>query len=146
MLQLGLRLGDRPRVLVPTPPRPGPDLRRIMASPRTIVTGGPTFANPHLPDAYLEAVTGLYAGTRLGRQELEGLLIEDIEGALWTRDTLEAARVRLKPPLPRGEGERRQRSMSSTLQRAPAASVRSSPSSSWRPKRVPASRPVTASR
>jgi phage terminase large subunit-like protein len=101
MLQLGLRCGERPRVLVTTTPRPGPVLTRIMADPRTMVTGGPTSANPHLPDAFLDAAYGRYAGTRLGRQELDGILLPDVPGALWTVELLE--RCRLNPSPFRGE-------------------------------------------
>ncbi len=107
MLQLGLRLGPQPRVLVTTTPRPGPVLRRIMSAPGTIVTGGPTQANPHLPRAYLSAVEQLYAGTRLGRQELDGELLTDTPGALWTVELLERSRRSTPPPLGgegRGEG------------------------------------------
>jgi phage terminase large subunit-like protein len=93
MLQLGLRCGDRPRALVTTTPRPGPVLTRIMADPSTIVTGGPTRANPHLPDAYLESAYALYAGTRLGEQELEGKLLPDVPGALWTVELLASCRA-----------------------------------------------------
>jgi phage terminase large subunit-like protein len=93
MLQLGLRLGDRPRALVTTTPRPGPVLRRIMESRGTVVTGGPTRANPHLPAAFVEAMAEQYAGTRLGRQELEGELLTDVEGALWTVELLERCRI-----------------------------------------------------
>jgi phage terminase large subunit-like protein len=103
MLQFGLRCGDRPRVLVTTTPRPGPVLTRIMADPRTIVTGGPTKANPHLPEAYLESAYALYAGTRLGEQELEGKLLPDTPGALWTVELLQ--RCRLNPSPSRGEGD-----------------------------------------
>jgi phage terminase large subunit-like protein len=106
MLQLGLRLGTRPRTLVTTTPRPGPVLSRIMAAKGTIVTGGPTHANPHLPGAYVEAVTDLYAGTRLGRQELGGELLPDVPGALWTIELLE--RCRLNPSPCRGEGQVRE--------------------------------------
>ena len=98
MLQLGLRLGDSPRVLVTTTPRPGPVLRRIMAAPGCVVTGGRTRSNPHLPKAYVDNVETLYAGTRLGRQELDGELLTDTPGALWTVELLE--RSRLQSPLP----------------------------------------------
>lgn len=93
MLQLGLRLGPRPRTLITTTPRSGPDLRRIMASPGTIVTGGRTAANPHLPSAFVEAVEAMYGGTRLGQQELDGVLLSDLPGQLWTVEMLEACRV-----------------------------------------------------
>jgi phage terminase large subunit-like protein len=93
MLQLGLRLGEAPRVLVTTTPRPGPVLRRIMASPHCAVTGGATSANPHTPDAFKDNVYALYSGTRLGAQELEGKLLPDAPGALWTVELIERCRL-----------------------------------------------------
>ena len=93
MLQLGLRLGTAPRALVTTTPRPGPHLRHIMASPGCITTRGRTRANPHLPEAYVETVEALYAGTRLGRQELDGELLTDTPGALWTAELIERCRA-----------------------------------------------------
>lgn len=101
-LQFGLRLGDDPRQLVTTTPRPIPIVRQILDDPTTVVTRGSTLANKgNLAPSFLTHVTGRYAGTRLGRQELDGELIEDIEGALWSRAMLEAARVREAPPLSR---------------------------------------------
>jgi len=105
MLQLGLRLGANPRALVTTTPRPGPVLRRIMEARGAVVTGGPTRANPHLPNAFLEAMTDQYAGTRLGRQELDGELLTDVEGALWTVELLERWRASRLNPSPSGEGQ-----------------------------------------
>lgn len=67
MLQLGLRLGDWPRAIVTTTPRPGPVLTAIMADAETATTGGPTRANPHLSPSWQRAIHALYAGTRLGR-------------------------------------------------------------------------------
>lgn len=93
MLQLGMRLGRRPRVIVTTTPKAGPVLTRIMAGPKVETTGGHTRANIHLPDAFIEAVEGMYGGTRLGRQELDGELLTDAPGALWTVETLEACRA-----------------------------------------------------
>jgi phage terminase large subunit-like protein len=92
MLQLGLRLSERPRAIVTTTPRPGPVLKSIMAEPDTIVTGGPTCANPHTSPAWKRAVESRYAGTRLGRQELDGELLTDAPGALWTVELLERCR------------------------------------------------------
>ena len=91
-LMLGLRLGERPRTIVTTTPRPLPLLKRILALPRCARTEGRTDENPHLPRDFREAVEAMFGGTRLGRQELEGLLLEELEGALWTRELLEAAR------------------------------------------------------
>jgi len=93
MLRLGLRLGERPRALVTTTPRAGPALTQIMALPGTRVSRGPTRANPHLPDSFVEAVHADYAGTRLARQELEGELLPDAAGALWTVELIERCRA-----------------------------------------------------
>ena len=92
-LSLGLRLGQKPRALVTTTPRPIALLRRLIADERTAQTRGRTQDNILLPEAYVAAMTGEYGGTRLGRQELDGELIEDIEGALWTRALIEACRA-----------------------------------------------------
>ncbi|MGU3536726.1 DNA-packaging protein [Methylobacterium sp. A54F] len=99
MLQFGLRLGRHPRNLVTTTPRPIPLIRRLIADPRAVVSRARTADNArNLAPAFLEAVVGRYAGTRLGRQELDGELIEDRADALWTRAALEAARVDGAPP------------------------------------------------
>ncbi len=101
-LQFGLRLGPRPRQLVTTTPRPLPVIKRLLADPRTRVTRAPTSANAaHLAPAFLDAVVGRYAGTRMGRQELDGELIEDRPDALWSRARIEACRVVAAPELPR---------------------------------------------
>jgi phage terminase large subunit-like protein len=86
MLQFALRLGERPRQLATTTPRPIPLLRRLLADPRTAVSRMRTEDNKaHLAPDFLEAVVGRYRGTVLGRQELDGELIEDLPGALWQR-------------------------------------------------------------
>ena len=100
-LQLGLRLGDRPRALVTTTPRPVPLLRALIADPSTAVTRGGTAENLALPSAFVAAVTEMYGGTRYGRQELGGELIEDVAGALWTRAMLELCRARALPEVTR---------------------------------------------
>ena len=97
MLQLGLRLGDHPRALVTTTPRPGPVLTGIIAEPDTITTGGPTKANPHTSRAWLKSVHALYAGTRLGRQELDGEILPEA-GALWSVELLERSRISAEHP------------------------------------------------
>ena len=87
MLQFGLRLGGRPRQLATTTPRATRLVKRLMAEPTTVVTRMTTAENrKHLAQAFLSAVVGRYRGTILGRQELEGELIEDMPGALWRRD------------------------------------------------------------
>lgn len=92
-LVMGLRAGERPRVVVTTTPAPVPLMRKVMALPDCAETRGKTQDNPHLPDVFTEAMEATYGGTRLGRQELEGELLEDHEGALWTRALIEAARL-----------------------------------------------------
>ncbi len=102
MLQFGLRLGPRPRQVVTTTPRPSALLKRILADPATVVSRMRTADNAHnLAPSFLAAVSERYGGTRLGRQELDGELIEDREDTLWPRARLEQARVRRHGPLRR---------------------------------------------
>lgn len=92
-LKMGLRLGYRPQMVATTTPRPVP-LVRALANGEAVITRGRTQDNDlHLPVAFLTAMEGDYGGTRLGRQELDGELIEDVEGALWTRAMIEGCRV-----------------------------------------------------
>ena len=91
-LMLGLRLGERPRTVVTTTPRPVPLLKRILGLPGCSATKGRTDENPHLPADFRGAVEAMFGGTRLGRQELDGMLLEEFEGALWSRETIEASR------------------------------------------------------
>jgi phage terminase large subunit-like protein len=99
-LQFGLRLGLRPRQLITTTPRPIPLLKRLLVDPRTLVTRAATQANKdNLSPAFIETVVARYAGTRLGRQELDGELIEDRVDALWSRALIEGCRVTEAPHL-----------------------------------------------
>ncbi|OYY77142.1 MAG: ATP-binding protein [Sphingomonas sp. 28-62-20] len=100
-LMLGLRTGDHPRALLTTTPRSNALMRRIMTLPGLVETRGRTRDNPHLPTSFVAAMTADYGGTRLGRQELDGELIEDLADALWTRAMIEACRVRALPVLVR---------------------------------------------
>ena len=90
---MGMRLGARPRVLVTTTPGNTGLLKRIKTLPGVEVRGGRTRENVDLPPAFIEAIEAVYAGTRLGRQELDGELLEEADGALWTRDLLESRRL-----------------------------------------------------
>lgn len=86
MLQFGLRVGSRPRQLATTTPRPISLLRRLLADPQTVWTHMRTQDNhAHLAPDFMHAVVARYQGTVLGRQELDGELIEDLPGALWQR-------------------------------------------------------------
>ncbi|HQY45002.1 MAG TPA: terminase family protein [Paracoccaceae bacterium] len=93
MLQFALRLGDHPRQVVTTTPKNVGVLKAILKNPSTVVTHAPTEANKaYLAASFLEEVKARYEGTRLGRQELAGELLEDVEGALWSSAMIEAAR------------------------------------------------------
>jgi phage terminase large subunit-like protein len=102
MLQFGLRLGEAPQVCVTTTPRNVGVLKDILASASTVVTSAPTEANAaNLAQGFLEEVRARYAGTRLGRQELDGVLVDAAEDALWTPAMIEAGRVEAAPDLDR---------------------------------------------
>jgi len=102
MLQFGLRLGSHPRCLATTTPRPTALIRALLAEAGTVTTRARTRDNAfNLAPAFLAAVTRAYGGTRLGRQELDGEMIAERADALWSRDMLEAARIRAAPPLAR---------------------------------------------
>lgn len=102
MLQFGLRLGDRPRQLVTTTPRPTALIKRLMADPYFVRTRMRTADNArHLAQGFLRAVNERYGGTRLGRQELDGELIDDRPDALWSRQQVEAAAIAEAPELRR---------------------------------------------
>ncbi|WP_164661240.1 DNA-packaging protein [Tropicibacter sp. Alg240-R139] len=102
MLQFALRLGDRPQVCVTTTPRNVGVLKQLLESPSTVTTRAPTEANrANLAASFLEEVRARYAGTRLGRQELDGVLLQDAEGALWSSEQLERARKSEPPALDR---------------------------------------------
>lgn len=97
--QFGLRLGDWPRALVTTTPRPIQIMRKLMAEPDTYVTRGSTFDNAaNLAPSFLKAIRAKYEGTRLGRQELFAEMLGDLVGALWTGEMLDGATHR--GPLP----------------------------------------------
>ncbi len=102
-LSFGLRRGDWPRAVVTTTPQPGTVLSAILELPDTVKTGGSTRANVYLPDAYVAGVEARYAGTRLGAQELDGVLLTDVEGSLWPKKLIEGSRVAAPSPA-RGEG------------------------------------------
>lgn len=101
-LVLGLRLGQKPRVIVTTTPKNNRLTKTIMARPSTVVTKGSTYDNlKNLAPVFREQVLSSYEGTRIGRQELLGELLEDIEGALWTNTILEDCLVDSVPDMAR---------------------------------------------
>jgi phage terminase large subunit-like protein len=105
-LQFGLRRGPRPRALVTTTPRPMDLLRRMEQDASTITTRGRTSDNINLDEKVIEVLTATYGGTRIGMQELDGELLQDVEGALWTREVIERARVSPSPQPLAPEGVR----------------------------------------
>ena len=100
-LQMGLRLGERPQVLATTTPRAVPLMQRLVGDgtdPDVVVTRGSTYHNAeHLPADFIRAMKRQYGSTALGRQELNGELLADVEGALWSRSLLEQCRETLCP-------------------------------------------------
>ncbi|WP_170003922.1 DNA-packaging protein [Pseudopontixanthobacter vadosimaris] len=104
-LLMGMRLGELPRILATTTPRPVALVRRLLKEEEgssgkgreaggVIVTRGTTYDNwANLPDRYIRDMRRAFGGTSLGRQELEGAMLTEAEGALWSRDLIEACRM-----------------------------------------------------
>lgn len=102
MLQFALRLGDSPRACVTTTPRKSQMLRALLDLDTTVVTHAPTQANrANLADSFLKEIEGRYGGTSLGRQEMDGVMLTEIEGALWSLDDLARCQVSDAPSLDR---------------------------------------------
>jgi len=101
-LMFGLRIGARPQVVVTTTPRPIPVIKQLMAAPTTVDVQRSSYDNlANLAPVYVREVLERYKGARLGRQEIEGAILDDAPGALWTRDWIEAGRVVKAPQLER---------------------------------------------
>ena len=91
--KFGLRLGDNPQAIITTTPRPLKLLRTIMEDPQTVVTRGSTYDNKtNLAKSFFSAIITQYEGTRIGRQELNAELLDDIPGALWTLKSIDEHR------------------------------------------------------
>ena len=91
-LLFGLRLGAHPRCVVTTTPLPLAVIKNIMAAPDTVVTTGTTYENiANLPPSFFRQIISKYEGTRLGRQEINAELLEDVPGALWKRANINYA-------------------------------------------------------
>lgn len=101
-LQFGLRLGEFPRQVVTTTPRPVPLLKQILKDERTVLSHMRTRENAgNLAPDYMQRIVANFEGTRLGRQELDGELIEDRADALWSRPMIERHRCKTKPDMAR---------------------------------------------
>jgi predicted phage terminase large subunit-like protein len=100
MLQFGMRLGKNPQQLITTTPRSLKLLKQLIARADCVVTRGSTYDNRrNLPPSFFSQIITKYEGTRLGRQELDAELLEDIEGALWSSHLIEATRLPKDHPL-----------------------------------------------
>ncbi len=101
-LELGLRLGARPQAVATSTPRPVKVIRELRDDEGTVVVTGSSYENmDNLSPAFIHRIIKKYEGTRLGRQELYGHVLEDVPGALWTRAMLESAQVRGLPAMTR---------------------------------------------
>lgn len=101
-LQLGLRLGDDPRNVVTTTPKPVALLRELIKRENTRVTRGSTYDNAsNLSASFLDEIRERYEGTRVGRQELYAEILDDVPGALWTRAMVETAHAKQVPQMQR---------------------------------------------
>jgi phage terminase large subunit-like protein len=100
-LRVGTRLGRNPRIMVTTTPKRVPLLYKLIDEAKTgrvVITRGSTLDNSgNLSGAYLDAITGVYAGTRLAAQELYGEMLDDVEGALWNEEMIERGRESMLP-------------------------------------------------
>lgn len=105
MLQMGARLGPHVQGIITTTPRPHPLLKKLVTRAKSgdgsvIITRGRTLDNKdNLSPNFLRAMMEQYGGTRLGRQELEGEILDDNPNALWTRDMIQVPRVTKAPSL-----------------------------------------------
>jgi phage terminase large subunit-like protein len=99
---LGLRLGPLPQVVITTTPKPAKVLRELVAKEGTVLTRGSTYENrANLAPAFFDQVIKQYEGTRLGRQELNAEMLDDVPGALWTGTLIEELRVKKAPEMSR---------------------------------------------
>lgn len=95
-LTFGARGSLRPHGIATTTPKPTPAFKAFLKKPGVVVTHASSLDNKYLPSAY-RAIIAQYEGTRLGRQEIGGELVDDYEGALWTRESIEEHRIRSYP-------------------------------------------------
>jgi predicted phage terminase large subunit-like protein len=101
-LQLALRLGPHPQAVVTTTPRPLPMLKRLIADPTTVVSRSRTADNAiNLAPQFVSDMKRRYGATALGRQELDGEIVEERFGGLWRREWIDAHRLTGRPELQR---------------------------------------------
>ena len=101
-MMFGLRLGENPQVCITSTPKPVPLIRELITDPNTAITKGSTYENEHnLAPSFLSTILAKYEGTNLGRQEIHAELLDESEGALWTRSLIDETRVTKFPDLVR---------------------------------------------
>jgi phage terminase large subunit-like protein len=98
-LMFGLRLGDNPRVIIATTPRPSEIIIELIDDPNTMVVNGTSYDNKaNLAPKFFRTIVKKYEGTSKGAQELLGQILSEAEGALWTRETIEKTRSKKVSP------------------------------------------------
>ena len=97
LFEMGIRLGDDPRIVVTSTPKPSSIVESLRERADVITTRASMYANPHLADQFVKVMEQVYGGTRFGRQEIEGELISAIEGAILSHDQIEKARASQTP-------------------------------------------------
>lgn len=96
-LQFGFRLGNDPRGIITTTPKPIPLIKSMLEDANTVVTRASSYENrANLAPAFFDSIIRKYEGTRIGRQELLAEVLDDVPGALWTRDMIERSRITKK--------------------------------------------------
>lgn len=102
MLLFGVRLGDDPRIAISTTPRPIKVVKSLLKDPTCVITRGSTYENrANLAPSFFSEIITRYEGTTLGRQEINGDVVDAIEGALWKRADIDGARLDAPPDLQR---------------------------------------------
>jgi phage terminase large subunit-like protein len=95
-LMFGFRLGEQPQGVCTTTPRPLKWLKDLIANPATVTTRHTSYENrANLSPTFFREIVRKYEGTRLGRQELNAEILEDVPGALWTRQLIDATRIEM---------------------------------------------------
>jgi len=103
MLQFGMRLGSLPQTMISTTPKPSPFVSRILKLPGLVITRGSMLDNrKNLPESFIHAILQRYQGTRLGKQEIEGLFLAQIEGAIFSEEHI----LKRDGPMPLSEYDR----------------------------------------
>lgn len=101
-LLLGLRVGKKPRCVATTTPQPKAWIKALMKEETTRISQGSTYDNAgHLASSFLQQIAARFAKSKLGRQEIEGIFLDDYPDALWQRPLIDTLRVSKAPPMKR---------------------------------------------